>query len=100
MFDYLEDRIRGNAITYIDNMKIPLLLLHGYNDIRCSFEQAEQLFIAMKDRNPEVPVRMVMFPGENHGVTRTGKLYHQIQHLSELTNWFIQYLKEGGETHA
>ncbi len=96
MLDYLTDRARGNAITYIDNMKVPLLLLHGYKDYRCSFEQAEQLFIAMRDRNPEVPVRLVMFPEENHGVDRTGKLYNQIRHLQEMCDWFVKYLAEGG----
>lgn len=96
MLDYLLDRARGNAITYIDNMKVPLLLLHGYRDYRCSFEQAEQLFIAMRDRNPEVPVRLVMFPEENHGVDRTGKLYNQIRHLQEMCDWFEKYLAEGG----
>ncbi len=96
MLDYLEDRTRGNALTYIDRMKTPLLLLHGYRDYRCSFEQAEQLFIAMKDRNPEVPVRLVMFPEENHGVDRTGKLYNQIRHLQEMRDWFCTYLAEGG----
>lgn len=100
MLEYLEDRARGNAITYIDNMKVPLLLLHGYRDYRCSFEQAEQLFIAMKDRNPEIPVRMVMFPEENHGVARIGKLYNQVRHLEELTNWMTKYLTEGGEKDA
>lgn len=96
MLDYLTNRARGNAITYIDNMKVPLLLLHGYKDYRCSFEQAEQLFIAMRDRNPEVPVRLVMFPEENHGVDRTGKLYNQIRHLQEMCDWFSRYLSEGG----
>ena len=46
----------------------------------------------MKERNPEVPVRMVMFPGENHAMTRSGKLYHQIRHLKEMTDWFVKYL--------
>ena len=96
MLDYLTDRARGNAITYIDNMKAPLLILHGYKDYRCSFEQAEQLFIAMRDRNPEVPVRLVMFPEENHGVDRTGKLYNQLRHLQEMCDWFEKYLVEGG----
>ena len=97
MLDELLDRARGNAITYIDNMKVPLLILHGYKDYRCSFEQAEQLFIAMKDRNPEIPVRLVMFPTENHGVDRIGKLYNQIRHLSEMTDWFTTYLCGGGK---
>ena len=96
MLAYLEDRARGNQITYIDNIEIPVLILHGFRDYRCGFEQAEQLFIAMKDRHPEVPVRLVMFPEENHGVTRTGKLYNQIRHLSELTDWMETYVKKGG----
>ena len=96
MLEYLEDRARGNPLTYIDNIKIPLLILHGYKDYRCSFEQSEQLFVAMRDRNPEVPVRLVMFPEENHGIDRTGKLYNQVRHLQEIVDWFIKYLSEGG----
>ena len=96
MLDYLTDRARGNIISYIDHMKTPLLILHGYRDYRCSFEQAEQMFIAMKERNPEIPVRLVMFPEENHNITRTGKLYNQIRHLSELTDWFDRFLNGNG----
>lgn len=92
MLAYLEDRARGNIISYIDNMKTPLLILHSFQDYRCSFEQAEQLFIPMKERNPEVPIRFVAFPGENHNLTRSGKLYHQQRHLSELLDWFDRYL--------
>jgi len=94
MLAYLEDRARGNIISYIDHYKVPLLILHAYEDYRCSFEQAEQVFIPMKERNPEIPCRMVMFPGENHGMTRSGKLYHQVQHLQQMTNWFVKYLIE------
>lgn len=100
MLDYLVDRARGNPITYIDRIRIPVLILHGYRDYRCGFEQAEQLFIAMKDRHPEVPVRLVMFPEENHAITRTGKLHSQIRHLSELVDWLCRYVKEGGEADA
>lgn len=92
MLDYLEDRARGNIISFIDNMKTPLLILHAYRDYRCSFEQGEQLFIAMKERNPEVPCRLVMFPEENHALTRTGKLHNQIRHLQEMVDWFVKYL--------
>ena len=94
MLDYLEDRARGNIISYIDHFKVPLLILHAYQDYRCGFEQAEQVFIPMKERNPEIPCRMVMFPNENHGMTRNGKLYHQVRHLQEMTNWFVKYLIE------
>ncbi len=88
-------RIERSPITAIDCMKTPLLILHATNDYRCSFEQAEQLFVAMKDRNPEVPVRLVAFPGENHEMTRSGKTGNQIRHLQEMCGWFERFLKEG-----
>ncbi len=95
-----EDRAKDNIISYIDHFKIPLLILHGGRDYRCTFEQAEQLFIAMKERNPEVPVRLVRFPLENHELTRTGKLYNQVRHLREMLNWFVRYLQEKEVSHA
>ena len=54
-------RIEKSPIRNIDQMKTPLLILQGEKDYRCAMEQAEQMFIAMKDRNPEVPVRLVVF---------------------------------------
>lgn len=91
---------RTTTLTKIDQVKTPLLLLHGTHDYRCSFEQAEQFFIAMKDRNPDVPVRLVAFPGENHDVTRGGNLFAQKGHLGELIRWFEQYLVEEVPAHA
>lgn len=99
MLAYLEDRARGNIISYIDNIDIPVCILHAFKDYRCSFEQGEQFFIAMKDRHPEVPVRLVMFPEENHALTRTGKLHNQIRHLTELVDWFDKYLKKEDAAH-
>ena len=92
MMDFLIDRARGNIISYVDGMKTPLLILHSFEDYRCSFEQAEQLFIPMKERNPEVPLRLVAFPGENHELTRRGRLSNQQRHLNELLDWFDRYL--------
>lgn len=88
------DRVSATPITRVDQMKTPLLILHGEKDYRCTREQAEQLFIAMKDRNPQVPVKMVIFPEENHGLTRGGKVHFQIKHLYEMCEWFCKYLKE------
>ena len=95
MLDVLSKRARRSLIRHVDQIKTPLLLLHGYQDYRCSFEQSEQMFIAMKERNPKVPVRLVMFPDENHGVTRIGKLHNQIRHLQETIDWLNQYIMEG-----
>ncbi|HPJ01560.1 MAG TPA: S9 family peptidase [Candidatus Limiplasma sp.] len=92
MLAYLTDRAKRSLICQIDEIKVPVLLLHGYADYRCSFEQAEQFFVAMKERHPKIPSRLVMFPDESHEITRTGKPANQIRHLSELVNWFCKYL--------
>lgn len=92
--DNFMERIEKSPIRKIDQMKTPLLILQGEKDYRCAMEQAEQMFIAMKDRNPEIPVRLVIFPGENHGVTRHGKIHFQIAHLKEMAEWFVRFLIE------
>ena len=90
----LIDRARVSLIKDMDKIKTPLLLLHGAEDYRCSFEQSEQMFISMHERRKEIPVRLVRFPGENHEVSRTGLLHHQQQHVQEMVNWFNRFLKE------
>lgn len=94
--EYMLHRARRALVGDVDKIKVPLLLLHGLDDVRCTPEQAEQVFVAMRERNPEVPVRMVLFPGENHDLTRTGRLRSQMRHLEELIRWFERYLAEGG----
>ena len=93
MLRYLQDRARGSNVSRVDNIHIPLLLLHGYKDYRCTFEQAEQLFIPLKERHPDVPLRLVMFPNENHALTRTGNMKAQERHLQEIVDWFVRYLQ-------
>lgn len=90
----LLERMRGRSTTLktIDSIKTPTLILHATDDYRCSFEQGEQMFIALKDRRPEVPVRFAAFPGENHGLTREGNMYAQRGHLKEMADWFHRFL--------
>ena len=95
-YDYMLNRAKKSLINMVDNIKTPLLILHGTHDYRCSFEQGEQIFVAMKARNPEVPVRLVAFPGENHEITRSRKIHFQIAHLKEMVDWFVKYLCNNG----
>ena len=99
MLNYLTDRARGSNVSRVDQIDVPLLLLHGYRDYRCTFEQAEQMFIAMKERRPQVPLRLVMFPKENHALTRTGNMKNQTRHLREIVEWMKAYLQEKEEAH-
>lgn len=90
--DYMRGRVRRSIMKYIRNVHIPVLVLHGEQDYRCGLEQGEQVYHALRSLKPELPVKIVIFPEENHGVTREGKLHNQIRHMQEMTEWFEKYL--------
>ncbi|MEM3491376.1 MAG: prolyl oligopeptidase family serine peptidase, partial [Fervidicoccaceae archaeon] len=69
----------------------PTLILHSDEDYRCWLDQAIQLFTAIKLRG--VPTRLVIFPRENHDLSRSGKPKHRVERLKEIVQWFNKYLK-------
>ncbi|MDQ4098868.1 MAG: S9 family peptidase [Chloroflexota bacterium] len=81
---------RHSPITYVENMKTPLLILHSEQDLRCPIEQAEQLFTALKYLDREVG--FVRFPEENHNLSRAGKPSRRLARLHHLIGWFDRQL--------
>ena len=67
-----------------------LLLLQSDEDYRCWMGDAIQMFSAVKRQG--VDARMVLFHGENHELSRSGKPQNRITRLKELMNWFGKYL--------
>ncbi|WP_243678728.1 prolyl oligopeptidase family serine peptidase [Vulcanisaeta distributa] len=89
---YLESYTAKSPIMYVKNVKTPLLIIHSLEDYRCWFEQAIQLYTALKYLGKEV--RMVVFPGgENHDLSRFGKPNHRIVRLRAIVDWFNEKLK-------
>lgn len=88
-----EDReayIRMSPITYVQNIKTPMLIIHSEQDYRCPIEQGEQMFVMLKKLGREV--EMVRFPGESHGLSRGGKPKHRVERLDFILDWFDRYL--------
>lgn len=81
---------KHSPITYVEDMKTPLLILHSEQDLRCPIEQAEQLFTALKYLDREVG--FVRFPEENHNLSRTGKPSRRLARLHHLIGWFDRHL--------
>jgi len=79
-----------SPITYIKNIKTPLLLIQSEEDYRCAMEEAEQLFLGLKKLKKVV--EFVRFPGEPHGLSRTGKPKHRVERLQHIVRWFDRYL--------
>lgn len=82
---------RCSPMTFVRNIRTPLLIEHEEEDHRCPIEQAEQLFTALKVLGRTV--EMVRFEGESHGLSRTGRPQNRAERLRRIAGWFDRYLK-------
>ncbi len=92
------DYRRMSPITYVENIRTPLLILHSHEDHRCPIEEAEQLYTSLKLLRREV--EMVLFPGESHGLSRGGTPSRRVARLHFLREWFVRYLNPGSASKS
>ena len=83
---------KQSPLKYADNSRTPILFIHSLEDYNCFIGQGTEMFTAMKYFG--VPSKMVLFEGENHNLSRTGKPKHRIRRLEEMWNWLEKYLGE------
>jgi dipeptidyl aminopeptidase/acylaminoacyl peptidase len=79
-----------SPLTYVDKISIPMLLIHSEHDWRCPVEQAQRLFVALKRRN--VPVELLLFPGEGHELSRSGRPRHRVARFEAILDWWSRHL--------
>ncbi len=75
-----------SPLKYADQAKTPTLFIHSEEDYRCPLPEGMQMMQALAVRGVET--RMVVFRGENHELSRSGKPKHRIRRLKEITDWF------------
>ncbi|HLQ03786.1 MAG TPA: S9 family peptidase, partial [Nitrososphaerales archaeon] len=82
-----------SPLRYAKNVKTPLLVVHSFEDYRCWMVEGLQFYTALKYLGREA--EMVLFPGENHDLSRTGKPKHRVARLKYYLGWFEKHLKAG-----
>src|SRR5262245_8158325 len=90
LFDKFEMYWDRSPLKYAKNVKPPTLILHSDNDYRVPLEQGEQWFRALKHFG--VTTELVIFPRENHNLTRSGEPKHLVESLNWQVYWFNRYL--------
>lgn len=81
-----------SAMTHIDKVTTPTLILHGANDERVPVGQAYELYRGLKDRGK--PTELVFYPREGHGIQ---EYYHQKDRMQRIYDWVTKYtLGTGG----
>lgn len=85
--DFIMER---SPIRYARNVKTPTLIIHSDMDFRCPLEQGEQWYVALKRLGVEA--EMLLFHGENHELSRSGKPANRMVRLEGIMEWFTRYL--------
>ena len=80
-----------SPMKYADRVQTPTLFIHSDEDFRCWMAEAYQMFTSLKYNGVEA--RLVVFKGENHELSRSGRPKQRIRRLREITDWFNRHLK-------
>lgn len=80
----------NSPVKYADRVKTPTLFIHSDEDYRCWLPEGLQMYTALKYHG--IDSRMIVFHGENHELSRSGKPRARIKRLEEIIAWFRRYL--------
>jgi dipeptidyl aminopeptidase/acylaminoacyl peptidase len=90
LFDDLDQYWEASPLKHARNVRTPTLILHSDMDFQLPIEQGEQWFRALQHYG--VPSELVLFPRENHNLTRTGEPRHIVESFNWQIYWFDRYL--------
>lgn len=89
------DYLKRSPIYWVNRAQTPILIMHGSNDTRVHPAQSLELYRHLKVRRPEVPARLVFYPGEGHGNSRAAA---KLDYNYRMLEWFDTYLMTGDST--
>lgn len=81
---------RQSPMAKVVGVRTPTLVLHSELDFRCPLEQATRYYSALKRQG--VDAEMLVFPGEDHELTRAGRPRHRVERFDAVTQWWARYL--------
>jgi dipeptidyl aminopeptidase/acylaminoacyl peptidase len=86
-----EKLLHDSPLRYVASVETPLMIVHSMEDYRCWMVEGLEFYTALKRLGKEA--ELVLFPGENHDLSRVGKPKHRAQRLSHYIRWFDGHLK-------
>ncbi|WP_431804958.1 S9 family peptidase [Microbacterium sp. bgisy203] len=82
-----------SPMAAVGNVVTPTLVLHSELDFRCPLEQATRYYSALKRQG--TPAEMLVFPGEDHELTRSGRPRHRVERFDAVLDWWQRHLPVG-----
>lgn len=88
------ERIAAQSpMAHVGAVRTPTLVIHSEQDLRCPLEQAQRWFAALLRGGVEA--EMLVFPGENHELSRSGSPWHRRQRFEAILDWWGRHLPVG-----
>lgn len=84
----------NSPYSFVQNIKTPLLIKHGENDLRTGIIQSEMMYKSLKILGR--PVEYVRMPGATHELSRTGNVRQRIDRLLRIYEFFERFVGENG----
>jgi dipeptidyl aminopeptidase/acylaminoacyl peptidase len=85
-----EQMAAQSPMARVDQVRTPTLVIHSEEDLRCPVEQGQRYFTALKQLG--VDAAFLVFPGENHELSRSGTPHHRRQRFDQILQWWSHYL--------
>ncbi|MFH5877601.1 S9 family peptidase [Arthrobacter sp. NA-172] len=85
-----EQMAAQSPMAVVTSVRTPTLVIHSENDLRCPVEQGQRYFAALKAQGVETA--LLLFPGEDHELSRSGTPYHRRQRFEQILEWWAKHL--------
>jgi len=79
-----------SPMAHVGTVTTPTLVIHSEQDWRCPVEQGQRWFVELKRRG--VPAELLLFPGEGHELTRSGRPTHRLARFEHVLRWWGTHL--------
>lgn len=84
-------RVRAQSAQAVaGQVTTPTLVIHSEDDLRCPLGQAETYYSTLRLNG--VQTELLLFPGEDHELSRSGRPRHRVQRFDAIIDWFGRYL--------
>lgn len=85
-----EQLMAQSPMAVATGVETPTLVIHSENDLRCPVEQGQRYYTQLKAQGVETA--LLLFPGEDHELSRSGTPHHRRQRFEHILRWWAKYL--------
>ncbi len=82
-----------SPLRLVGQVRTPTLVIHSENDLRCPLATAERYYTELKQHG--VDTALLVFPGENHDLSRAGTPHHRKARFEHVLTWWGEHLPVG-----